>query len=156
MYYLFESKNTQLHHVQNVQEHVYALFGGKYFWRKNLSLSQHRMLMIKEWAQNKDAPTIITIHKASIKAQHTSNKSTIWAFKFLLFYLLFSTSSQAPIMVSNMDDSDSDKSVAIEIDFTVPGNTRWYPVGANSSPPLSPPPKESNEERCKQLKRERE
>ena len=56
-------------------------------------------------------------------------------------------------MASNSDSDDS--SVAMEIDFTIPGQTRTWPVGQDPDLLSSPPsPKESKEEERRRLKRE--
>jgi hypothetical protein len=76
----------------------------------------------------------------------------MWAFKCILFYILFFYSAQAS-MASNSDSDDS--SVAMEIDFTIPGQTRTWPVGQDPDLLSSPPsPKESKEEERRRLKRE--
>ena len=57
-------------------------------------------------------------------------------------------------MASNSDSDDS--SVAMEIDFTIPGQTRTWPVGQDPDLLSSPPsPKETKEEQHKQKQRER-
>jgi hypothetical protein len=76
----------------------------------------------------------------------------MWAFKCILFYILFFSSTQAS-MASNSDSDDS--SVAMEIDFTIPGQTRTWPVGQDPDLLSSPPsPKESKEEQRKRKQRE--
>jgi hypothetical protein len=75
----------------------------------------------------------------------------MWAFKCILFYILFFYSAQAS-MASNSDSDDS--SVAMEIDFTIPGQTRTWPVGQDPDLLSSPPsPKESKEEERKRKQR---
>jgi hypothetical protein len=64
----------------------------------------------------------------------------MWAFKYIpLFYLLLFSSTQAASMASNME-SNSDESVAMEIDFTISGQTRSWHVGKDPDILLSPPP----------------
>eukprot|EP00978_Attheya_sp_CCMP212_P015168 scaffold39061_cov33-Attheya_sp.AAC.1 len=47
---------------------------------------------------------------------------------------------------------DLDDSVAVEINFTVPGNTTWGPIGTSSPYLLPPLPIETKEDRRRRLK----